>query len=65
MPTEREREYYSMGYSDGRASTIKYPEELRIEVMKDQAKRKKRKLSAWNKFVICSGQFKKTPFQVC
>ena len=51
MPTEREREYYSMGYSDGRASTIKYPEELRIEVMKDQTKRKKRKLSAWNKFV--------------
>jgi hypothetical protein len=54
MPTEREREYYAMGYRDGRASTIKYPEERRIEVMEQVRgirKKSKRKLSAWNKFV--------------
>ena len=33
MPTRREREYYRMGYRDGRASTLEYPEERRIEVM--------------------------------
>jgi len=54
MPTDREREYYAMGYRDGRASTIKYPEERRIEVMEQVRgirKKPKRKLSAWNKFV--------------
>jgi len=61
MPTKREREYYSMGYRDGRASTLDYPEERRIEAMKlprEQAREMqalraypKRKLSAWNKFV--------------
>jgi len=54
MPTDREREYYRMGYEDGRASTIKYPEERRIEVMEQVRgirKKSKRKLSAWNKYV--------------
>ena len=54
MPTRREREYYRMGYSDGRASTLEYPEERRIEVMEQVGsirKKPKRKLSAWNKYV--------------
>jgi len=64
MPTKREREYYAMGYEDGRSSTIEYPEERRVKAIAGRgiydpydyeaakAKRKpKRKLSAWNKFV--------------
>jgi len=64
MPTKGEREYYAMGYRDGRASTLEYPEERRIEVIEGKrvyphrhtditklAKPKKRKLSAWNKYV--------------
>jgi hypothetical protein len=54
MPTRREREYYRMGYRDGRASTLEYPEERRIEVMEQVGsirKKPKRKLSAWNKYV--------------
>lgn len=63
MPTKKEREYYAMGYRDGRASTIKYPEERRIEVMEDidfgprlttrgsRQRKPKRKLNSWQKFV--------------
>lgn len=54
MPTDREREYYSMGYRDGRTSSLDYPEERRIEVMEQVRgirKKSKRKLSAWNKYV--------------
>ena len=65
MPTKREREYYAMGYRDGR------DEELRIrwkeesergditrydrgsdpEYIKGFGRKPKRKLSAWNKYV--------------
>ena len=67
MPTEREREYYAMGYRDGKLSLAEYPpqapREGRIQQYGTQrmfipehpiAEKgfiKKRKLSAWNKFV--------------
>jgi hypothetical protein len=59
MPTKREREYYAMGYRDGRASTLEYPEQRRIDVMQEYGgealltarPKPKRKLSAWNKYV--------------
>ena len=64
MPTKREREYYRMGFTDGlkigRGGTAQFG----IEPVRDpavygidlnepyaQSKPKKRKLSAWNKFV--------------
>jgi len=48
MPTEREREYYRMGYQDG-IKTGQIPER---SVQKKLSLRKpKRKLSAWNKYV--------------
>jgi hypothetical protein len=56
MPTKREREYYAMGYRDGR------DEELRIARAEREREpgwgeplqnrpQPKRKLSAWNKYV--------------
>ena len=45
MPTREEREYYSMGYSDGYAAAEKITG-LRVSIKKG-----KRKLSAWNKYV--------------
>ena len=63
MPTEREREYYAMGYRDGRRDALRGRGELGRGAMADYAsepldfvdhipKRKpKRKLSAWQKFV--------------
>jgi len=54
MPTEREREYYRMGFQDGMfssgtrksmPSTKQFIEELKT------GPKPKRKLSAWNKFV--------------
>jgi len=52
MPTQREREYYRMGFQDGVASASKDP----IYTPRDaglpyKVRPKKRKLSAWNKFV--------------
>jgi len=59
MPTKREREYYSLGFSDGIAHSrdpvsvtgvrpLSYQESFReIKAIP----RPKRKLSAWNKFV--------------
>jgi len=48
MPTEREREYYRMGYQDG-IKTGQIPER---SVQKKLSLRKpKRKLSAWNRYV--------------
>ena len=53
MPTEREREYYRMGFSDGYKSaegqTTVGPLYSKIE--QGERKLKKRKLSPWNKFV--------------
>jgi len=67
MPTKREREYYSQGFQDGLESVQREadryrPSQARIdlsykgEVSKRQSrflatKGKKRKLSAWNKYV--------------
>jgi hypothetical protein len=58
MPTPREREYYRMGFADGFRSVGEEPEQealvSRYErgvVPKNSRITKKRKLSAWNKFV--------------
>jgi len=53
MPTETEREYYRMGFADGIAAPgsgqIDYSS--RQAVKRTLGKVRKRKLSAWNKFV--------------
>jgi len=59
MPTKREREYYAMGYRDGsRAArgpdpTLEkyYEEEEFVDFSINKPRKKKRKLSAWNKYV--------------
>ena len=54
MPTRKEREYYRMGFIDGRRSGLGSPskEEMLETIAPQRYKRKpKRKLSAWNKFV--------------
>ena len=51
MPTEREREYYAMGYRDGRESGIGAGSGLDKQLRAVVARKPKRKLSAWNKFV--------------
>ena len=61
MPTEREREYYRMGFQDGFTSAsqrphVGYPpemQELRVRQARSVkgSSKTKRKLSAWNKFV--------------
>jgi len=54
MPTEREREYYRMGYEDGLKSDIfgsKGPNR-EVKTLKQLSRTKpRRKLSPWNKFV--------------
>ena len=59
MPTEREREYFAMGYRDGfrdglRSGTAT-PSPSRIRSLERttpaQIPKRKRKLSAWNKYV--------------
>ena len=53
MPTEREREYYAMGFADGyvqgKTGTLSYQEKA-IDTVKSR-RQPKRKLSPWNKFV--------------
>ena len=62
MPTEREREYYRMGFIDGqretvrRGPTIESKLERPIEV--GYKRRAKRKPSAWNKFVKANSRKK-------
>jgi len=58
MPTKREREYYSMGFMDGVKSEKALPhpagyfgEELLSQPTYTGTKPRKRKLSAWNKYV--------------
>jgi len=63
MPTKREREYYRMGFRDGRneeveASNVRagrrYEAEQALDLAISRAPRRiqpKRKLSPWNKFV--------------
>jgi len=53
MPTEREREYYAMGFRDGRKfDTEGYEATGRISIPKRKlGPKRKPKLSAWNKYV--------------
>ena len=56
MPTKREREYYAMGYSDrvrGAEGTMgaPYPPAPALFEQLSKPKLRKRKLSAWNKYV--------------
>ena len=51
MPTEREREYYSMGYRDGVRSIQGSVDPVSAILSKRPSRKPKRKLSAWNKFV--------------
>ena len=57
MPTKREREYYRMGFADGSRESRSFvteselsPQERTGTIYRPSPKRK-RKLSAWNKFV--------------
>ena len=62
MPTKREREYYRMGFKDGIAEAqerFKIHPRRQLEVDEyaslsrsfDKTQKRKRKLSAWNKYV--------------
>jgi len=55
MPTEREREYYRMGFRDGQKAALPDLPPIGRDpgrwYMEEATKPKKRKLSAWNKFV--------------
>ena len=51
MPTDREREYYSMGYRDGVRSIQGNVDPISKILSKRPSSKPKRKLSAWNKFV--------------
>jgi len=61
MPTAREREYYRMGFQDGaktmfREVETKTPEDIVPNILwqnsgSSRSGSKKRKLSAWNKYV--------------
>ena len=61
MPTDREREYYRMGYEDGLKSDIfgsKGPNR-EVKTLKQLSRAKpRRKLSAWNKFVKANSKKK-------
>ena len=61
MPTEREREYYRLGFSDGvKASKEGFgPLEAReYSATQTYPRKKVRKLSAWNKFVKANSKKK-------
>ena len=60
MPTEREREYYRMGFQDGVGSVSKEPiYTARESGLPYKVRSKpKRKLSAWNKFVKANSKKK-------
>jgi len=61
MPTKREREYYRMGFKDGMKGwsqprldvemEMEYDRSRPLEKPRYKAPTRKRKLSAWNKFV--------------
>jgi len=63
MPTKKERDYYRMGYEDGRRGSFDsskediYVSEYAIDTVKPRS-RPKRKLSAWNKFVKANSKKK-------
>ena len=59
MPTKREREYYRQGFLDGQSAARIRPEMMAGEAYRAwspadpaiRARKPKRKLSAWNKYV--------------
>jgi len=56
MPTKREREYYAMGFRDGGKQALggqrwANEEEEYVDFSIDRKPKRKRKLSAWNKYV--------------
>ena len=55
MPTEREREYYQLGFKDGLDYSKGIPsfgaQSERVASIATYQPKRKRKLSAWNKFV--------------
>ena len=54
MPTDREREYYAMGFRDGIKQTQERFQKGRAYLERDEPRLRatpKRKLSAWNKYV--------------
>jgi len=56
MPTKREREYYRMGFRDGGKQALggrrwADEEEEYVDFSIDKKPKRKRKLSAWNKYV--------------
>ena len=69
MPTEREREYYRMGFEDGMKSMVPEREQWRITDSEKQAplprgrryweNKPKRKVSSWQKFVKANSNKKK------
>ena len=64
MPTEREREYYRLGFQDGyhqrTPDTTMLPTKFSInqETRALRKRKPKRKLSAWNKFVKANSRKK-------
>ena len=62
MPTKREREYYRMGFLDGQRSGQSFEagiaEERIFEREQLTKPKRKRKLSAWNKFVKANSRKK-------
>tara|TARA_R110002096_G_scaffold243340_2_gene435474 strand:+ start:184 stop:438 length:255 start_codon:yes stop_codon:yes gene_type:complete len=60
LPTEREREYYRLGYQDAMKDARRdigkdFRDKIPIEALK---RKPKRKLSAWNKFVKANSRKK-------
>jgi len=51
MPTEREREYYRMGFKDGYFGKQEGIEPETVFTARPPRNKPKRKLSAWNKYV--------------
>ena len=64
MHTEREREYYRMGFIDGQRETVRRGPRLESEISRQAQQdlraitKPKRKLSAWNKFVKANSRKK-------
>ena len=51
MPTEREREYYRMGFLDGRNEEVMASNVRASRRYKAKQAKPKRKLSAWQKYI--------------
>jgi hypothetical protein len=64
MPTKREREYYRMGFADGSRESRSFVTESELSPLEQKgtiyrpSPKRKRKLSAWNKFVKANSRKK-------